>query len=140
MPIAGAVNGSTVLLQVRTTTGPDVYVTVGGQQGLSVNRKRNAIETSAKGDGDETYIGGRRGTTLSMEGLVIVSDVGRLALIAAYESADGVARVRRGAIGAEAAKQLDVIITDASEDFPDDEASTWSVELQGNGAWTAVSP
>jgi len=139
MPITGAVNGSTVVLQVRTTTGPDVYVTVGGQRGLSVARERNAIETSAKGDGDKTFIAGRRGSSLSMDGIVIASDVGRAALIAAHEG-DGVGRLRRGAIGAEAAKQCDIVITGIDEDFPDDEESTWTVEYQVNGAWTAVSP
>ena len=136
--MAAGINGSTVLLQVRTATGPDVYTTVGGQRGMSVSRDRTAIETSAKDDGDSTFIGGRRGSTVSMEGLVIASDVGRTALITAHEST-GAGRVRRGAIGGEAAKQADVLITSIEEDFPDDEESTWTVELQVTGPWTAVA-
>lgn len=141
--MAAGVNGSLVLLQVRTTTGPDVYVTVGGQRGMSVGKEMTAINTSAKDNADGTYIGGRRESTISMEGLVIVGDAGRAALVAAYETNGalaGAVRVRRGAIGADAAKQADGIITDLSEDFPDDEESTWSVEVQISGGWTAVSP
>lgn len=137
--MAAGINGSTVLLQVRTTTGPDVYVTVGGQRGLSVSRDRTFIETSAKDDADKTGIAGRRGTTVTMEGLVLASETARTALIAAFEGT-GAGRLRRGAIGAEAAKQLDIVITKIDEDFPDDAESTWTIEYQGNGAWTAISP
>lgn len=135
--MAAGINGSTVLLQVRTATAPDVYTTVGGQRGLSVSRERNAIETSAKDDNDGTYIGGRRNSTVSMEGLVIASEAGRLALVAAHDG-DGKGRIRRGAIGAEVARQCDVIITSIEEDFPDDDASTWTVGLQGTGPWGPV--
>lgn len=133
-----AVNGSTVLLQVRTATGPDVYTTVGGQRGMSITRERSFIGTHAKEDLDATGMGGRRNTSVSMEGLVITGDAGRTALIAAYEG-DGAVRVRRTAIGSEAAKQLVGVITSLDEDFPDDEESTWTLEIQGNGGWTAVS-
>lgn len=136
--MAAGINGSTVLLQVRTATGPDVYTTVGGQRGLSVSRERTAIETSAKDDTDATFLGGRRNSTVSMEGLVLANGAGRSALITAFEG-DGTARVRRGAIGAEAAKQCDVIVVGIDEDFPDDEESTWTVELQVTGAWGAIS-
>lgn len=140
MPVVGAVNGSLVQLQIRTATGPDVYVTVGGQRGLSIKRNRNTIDTSAKGDADETFIGGRRGSTVSMDAMVVAGDVGRAALIAAHEGTDGVARLRRGAIGTEPARQADCIISKIDENLPDDKESTWSVDLQITGAWTAVSP
>lgn len=136
--MAAGINGSTILLQVRSATGPDVYTTVGGQRGMSVSKERTFIATHDKADGDTTGIGGRRTTSITMEGLVIANDVGRLALIAAYEG-DGAVRVRRTAIGAEAAKQLIGVITACDEDFPDDEESTWTIEVQGNGGWTATS-
>lgn len=141
--MAAGINGSLVLLQVRTATAPDAYTTVGGQRGMSVGKEMTAINTSAKDNADGTYVGGRRESTVSMEGLVIASDAGRAALIAAYEAngaAAGAVRLRRGAVGAEAAKQADGIITDLSEDFPDDEESTWTVEIQISGGWTAISP
>ena len=136
--MAAGISGSTILLQVRTAVGaPDTYTTVGGKRGLSITRERTFIGTSAKDDIDATGLGGRRTTSLSMEGLVIASDAGRAALIAAYEG-DGAVRVRRTAIGAEAAKQLIGVITSLDEDFPDDEESTWTLEVQGNGGWTAI--
>lgn len=137
--MAAGVNGSTVLLQFRTGTGPDVYTTVAGQTGLSVSRERTMIATSAKEDGDATFAGGRRSSTVSLEGLVLASDVSRAAIIAAFETSAGTGRIRRGAIGAEAAKQADVLVSSLEEDFPDDDASTWTVELQVTGAWTAIS-
>lgn len=141
--MAAGVNGSLVLLQVRTATAPDVYTTVGGQRGMSIGKEMTAIDTSAKDNADGTYVGGRRNSTMSMEGLVIASDAGRLALVAAYETNGALAgfvRIRRGAIGAEVAKQAEGIITDLSEDFPDDEESTWSVEIQISGPWGAITP
>lgn len=134
MPATGAVDGGTILLSVRTATAPDVYTTVGGQRGAKVSRSRNTLDFSAKGDGDEFHGGGRRSSTVSLDGLVIVNDAARAALIAAYEG-NGAGRIRRGAIGAEAARQADVIITSIDEEFPDDAESTWSVELMVTGPW-----
>lgn len=138
MPSTGAVNGTTVVLQVRTGTGPDVYTTVGGQRGLSRSRARNILDTSAKEDGDRTKAGGKRDSSLSLDGLVIASDAGRAALVAAHEGT-GAGRIRISAIGAEPAKQADVVIENINEDFPDDDNSTWTVDLQVSGAWTAIS-
>lgn len=137
--MSGGINGTTVLLQVRTSTAPDTYVTVGGQRGMSHERERTEIDQSDKADADATFLAGRRSGTFTLEGLVVASDAGRTALIAAFEGATSAARVRRTAVGAEAAKQADVIITGISEDYPDDEESTWTVDLRMTGPWTAVS-
>lgn len=137
--MAAGINGSTVLLQFRTGTGPDVYTTVAGQQGASIERERTMIATSAKEDADATFAGGRRSSTATLEGLVLASDVSRVAILAAFNSSTGVGRIRRTAIGAEAATQADVLVSSLSEDFPDDDASTWTAEFQVTGAWTATS-
>lgn len=139
MPTTGAVNGSLVVLQVRTATGPDVYVTVGGQRGLKLPRNRKSIGTSAKGDDDATSMPGRRDGTIAMDAMIVAGDVGRLALVAAFEGA-GVARVRRAAVGTEAARQCDVVIVKCDETYPDEAESTWSVDLELNGAWGPISP
>lgn len=136
--MATGVNGTTVVLQVRTGTGPDVYTTVGGQRGLSRERTRTIINTSAKEDADATKAGGRRDSSLSLDGMVVAGDAGRAALIAAHEGT-GAGRIRISAIGSEPAKQADVVIETVSEDFPDDAESTYSVDLQVTGAWTAIS-
>lgn len=132
--MAAGINGSTVLLQFRTGTGPDVYTTVAGQQGGSVERERTMIATSAKEDADATFAAGRRSGTISLEGLVLASDVSRVAIKAAFNSSAGTGRIRRTAIGAEAAEQYDILVSSLSEDFPDDDASTWSAEFQITGA------
>lgn len=136
--MATGINGSTVLLQVRTATGPDVYTTVAGQRGLSRERTRSILNTSAKEDSAQTKLGGKRDSSLSFDGLVIASDAARAALVAAYEGT-GDGRIRVTAIGAEPAKQALFVIETINEEFPDDEESTWSVDLQVTGEWTAIS-
>lgn len=136
--MATGINGSTIVLSVRTASGPDVYTTVAGQRGLSISRERTFIDTSAKDDTDTAGQGGRRTTSLTMEGLVIANDAGRVALLAAYHG-DGAVRIRRTAVGSETLNQLIGVITTLDEDFPDDAESTWSLEVQGNGGWTIVS-
>jgi TP901-1 family phage major tail protein len=137
--MAAGINGSTIVLSVRTGTGPDVYTTVGGQRGLKTTRERTFIDTSAKDDGDGTGTGGRRKTRLTVEGVVVAGDTARAALITAYESTDGAIRVRRVAVGSETKNQLIGVITKLEEDFPDDDATTYSIEIEGNGAWTVIS-
>lgn len=137
--MAAGINGSTVLLQFRTGTGPDVYTTVAGQQGASIERERTMIATSGKEDADATFAAGRRSSTVSLEGLVLASDVSRVAILAAFNSSTGEGRIRRSAIGAEAATQATVLVSSLSEDFPDDDASTWTAEFQVTGAWGATS-
>lgn len=137
--MAAGINGSTILLQFRTGTGPDVYTTVAGQRGASISRERTMIDTSAKEDADATFAAGRRSGTLSLEGLVLASDVSRAAIEAAFESSDGVGRIRRTAIGGEAAKQYIVLVSSLEMDHPDDDASTWTAEFQMSGAPTATS-
>lgn len=137
--MAAGINGSTVLLQFRTGTGPDVYTTVAGQRGMSISRERTMIGTEAKEDADATFAAGRRSSTISLEGLVLASDVSRAAIEAAFDSSAGTGRIRRTAIGAEAARQCDVLVSSLEMDFPDDDASTWTAELQVTGAWTATS-
>lgn len=138
--MAAGINGSVVLLQFRTGTAPDVYTTVAGQRGLSISRERTMIETSAKDDNDATFIGGRRSSTVSLDGLVLASDTSRAAIEAAFDASPTVnGRIRRTAIGAEAARQAEVIISSMELEFPDDEESTWTAEFQVTGPWTATS-
>ncbi|MCA1569749.1 MAG: phage tail protein [Chloroflexi bacterium] len=138
--MAAGVNGSTVLLQFRTGTGPDVYTTVAGQQGMSISRERTMIETSAKEDADATFAAGRRSSTVSLDGLYLAADVTRTSVEAWFDGSGAVVgRIRRTAIGAEAAKQADVLVSSLEAEFPDDDASTWTAEFQVTGAWTAIS-
>lgn len=132
---ANAINGSLVLLQVRTASGPDVYTTVGGTRGLKIKRDRKALSTSSKDDTDDTFAGARRTSTAHVDGLVVTGDVARAALIAAHNGT-GAARIRRTALGTEPMAQADAIITNIEEDFPDDAESTWSVDFQITGPWT----
>jgi predicted secreted protein len=131
--------GTTVILQVRTATGPDVYTTIGGQTGLAISFERDAIDSSSKDIVDAEFLAGRRQSTISCPSLFVPNEAARAALKAAYNSTSGSARIRVPAIGAEAGRQADCIITSLSEDHPDNDVSTVAVELQVTGVWTGIS-
>lgn len=132
-----AINGSTVLLQVRTSTGPDVFTTIGGQRGMTIERSGGAIDTSSKDSYDATSVPGRRSSKLSGSVLYVPSDAAKTALLAAYNTnPPALIRVRRTAPGGEAAQVCDAVITSLHEEHPDDDASMFSIELQLSGPWT----
>lgn len=132
-------NGSTVVLQVRTATGPDVYTTIGAQTDLEVSFERDAIEASSKDIMDAEFLAGRRSSTISCPSLFVPNEAARVALKAAYNSTSGAVRIRIPAIGAEAGRQADCVITSLSETHPDNDVSTVAVELQVSGAWGPIA-
>lgn len=134
-----ATNGSTVVLQVRTATGPDVYTTIGSQTGLSVGFERDAIDASSKDIMDAEYLAGRRSSTIECPSLFVPNEAARVALRAAYNSVSGEVRIRIPAIGAEAGRQATAIVTSLSEDHPDNDVSTVAVTLQVTGAWGPIA-
>lgn len=134
-----SVNGSTVILQVRTATGPDVYTTVGKQTGLNITFERDAIDASSKDIMDAEYVAGRRSSTISLPSLFVPNEAARVALRAAYNSISGAVRIRIPAVGAEAGRQADAIVTSLTEDHPDNDVSTVAVELQVTGAWGPIA-
>ena len=132
------VNGTSVLLQVRTATGPDVYTTLGSQRDMEIEYAADEIDTSSKDSADYTGLPGRRSSSLTCDALWIPSDAAKAALFTAYETG-AMCRIRRSAVGADAARQADCFITSITGSHPDQGASTLSVSLKLSGPWTATS-
>lgn len=133
-------DGTDVVISVRTATGtPDTYTVLATQMDASRSLTRDAFETSSKDADDKTYLAGKRDSTISVELRYTPGDTAVAALITAYESATGAVRVRIPARGADAARQADGLVTDISEEYPDADAASRTVEIQVSGGWTATS-
>lgn len=132
------INGTDWLLQVRISTGPDVYQTLGSQRGGSVERSADEIDTSSKDSPHWTGLAGRRSSTLSLEKLYVPSAADKAAIETAWENGT-LLRIRTVALGSEAVKQADCIVTGITGDFPDQDAAVLSLELRVTGQWGAAA-
>ena len=130
-------NGSDILLSMRTSTGPDVYVDVGGQRGVSMDANTEEIDVSNKNDGaDFKLLPGRRKATISLEHLFVASETAFAALQTAQRAGTSI-RVRRVDAGSDD-EQADGFITSISESFPDQDAGMVSVGITVDGQWGAI--
>lgn len=128
------INGTSVLLKIRTSTGPTVYTTLGSQRGVTIERTAAEIDTSSKDGADWTGLPGRRESTISLDALYVPSDTAKAALVTAYESG-ALCNVQRTAAGADPARSADCIITTLHEEYPDQDAAVFTVDLKVSGAW-----
>lgn len=132
------INGRDLLLSMRTSTGPDVYTTLGSQRGASIEETTEEIETSSKDSRAATYLTGRYGSSISCDALYIVSDAAKQALRDAMRNGTTL-RVRTTALGAEAVEQAECIVTMINKEFPDQDAAVISCELLVTGTWGAAA-
>lgn len=128
------INGTSVLLQVRTAVSPDVFTTLGSQRGATIDRTAAEIDTSSKDGIDFTGLPGRRESTVSLDALLVPSDAARTALITAWET-NAMCKIKRTAVGAEVAKSADCFITTLHEEYPDQDSAVFSVNLKISGSW-----
>lgn len=128
------INGTSVLIQVRTSTGPDVYTTVASQRGVSIDRTAAEIDMSSKDGADFVGTAGRRESVISLDALYVPSDAAKAALVTAYEAGTN-GRIKRTAAGADPARTIEMIITTLHEEHPDQDASIFSATFKGSGAW-----
>ena len=132
MPTAAA-NGVSFILQ----TSPDggvTYHTVAGAKKAVLARKTNAVDSTTKDDnGDESFFAGKRSWTVAFDQLWVVSDAGQLDIQAA-QAAGTTLKVKLQYNGSGNTYIGTCIVTDISEDLPDNEAVTYTGTLQGIGA------
>jgi hypothetical protein len=126
-----AINGSQVLLLVKNGA---TYEAVGEQTSLSVEESANLIEANYKGATFSQAIYGRREGTITLEALYVPTDSAFAALRNAMKNRSSVF-VRRKENGAEV-EQCECLIDTMSMEFPDNEASTISVDLMMISEWT----
>jgi predicted secreted protein len=130
-------NGTDVLILVNTGTEVSpVYTAVGSQRGASLSETNDEIDISSKDSRAGRYLAGRYGSTLSLDGLYVPSNVAYLALKTAQRAGDAIlVRIEEEGVEVEEAS---AIITDMSTDFPDQDAATISIDLRIDGEWAAV--
>lgn len=135
---AKAVAGKDVILAVFDTTGADLLA-VGGQQALTINRSADSIEVTTKDSTWKSYISGMKEWGIDTDGVYSDGDAAHKALTAAFLNGDLVCikvinrKTKKAMFGGLCA------ITDYPLEAPYDDALTFSLSLQGNGALTDLS-
>ncbi|MRX54701.1 phage major tail protein, TP901-1 family [Bacillus idriensis] len=133
--------GVNFLLFVNTgTDAVPTWTKVAGQKGGTLTREYDTIDVTSKdnmGWNDEEY--GNASWSIEADGLLVEDDAGFLALEAAFEGAEYV-KVR---FQTQAGNNYEgsAIISDFSVEAPYDDSATYSLTLNGKGAYTkTVTP
>lgn len=137
---AKAMAGKDILLAVFNSAG-DKLLAVSGQQGLTINRSADAIEVTSKDTkgGWKAKIAGMKEWSIENDGLFVPSDETHKELGKVFEEGSMVclkvinAKTKTGMFGGLA------VVTDYSFEAPFDEAMTYSIALEGNGALVDLS-
>lgn len=132
---AKAVAGKDILLALFNEDGSKLLA-ISGQQGLTINRSAESIEVSSKdtAGGWKSKIAGMKEWSIDNDGLYVTDDASHTILSAAFDNSDPVCvkvingKTRTGMFGGLA------YITDYPIEAPFDDAMTYSLTLEGNGA------
>lgn len=135
-----AVAGKDILLAVFNSTG-DKLLAVAGQQGLTINRSKDSIEVTSKDTkgGWKAKIGGMKEWSIDNDGLYIGDDDSHKALNKAYHDDELVCLKVINQKTKEAMFGGLAIVTDYPIEAPFDDAVTYSISLEGNGALVDLS-
>jgi len=128
--VNGEMNGTDVLLWVSDGGAPAV---IGSQRGASFKRTSGTIDYSCKNDFHWLGDYGRLESELSAEALYIPDEAGYVLLRDAYENRTYVT-VTRAEYGVFIESAL-AIVTELSDEAPDQEAATVSATLKITGGW-----
>ena len=128
-----ASNGVSFILQV-SPDGGTTWNTIAGAKKATLTRKTSGIDTTSKDDnGDKSYIAGAREWSVTFDQLWVSGDAGQLNLQSA-QSAGTTLKAKLQYNGSGNTAIGTCIVTDLAEDFPDNEAVTYTGTLQGSGA------
>jgi TP901-1 family phage major tail protein len=123
--------GIDVLLSASADGGTTSNV-IGGQSGATLNRSTNVIEVSSKdGNGWTESIAGMKSWSVECEGFMVKDDAGLDALETAWENGNSITVeiVYNGNT-----YSGEAILSDFPNEFPQDDAVTFSISLTGTGA------
>lgn len=130
-----AKNGVAFILQ-SSPDGGTTWHTIAGAKKATLARKTSAIDTTSKDDnGDKSVLPGVREWTIAFDQLWVSGDAGQLDLQAAQAAGTTLqAKIQYGStsdtyIGT-------CIVTDLSEDMPDNQSVTFTGTLEGSGPLT----
>lgn len=137
---ARAIAGKDIVLCIFNADGTKM-VAVAGQQGLTINRSADSIDVNAKDTkgGWKAKIPGAKEWSIDNDGLYVLSHESHKALGKAFEDGTPVCikvvntKTKKPMFGGLA------YVTDYSLEAPYDDAMTYSISLDGNGALTDLS-
>lgn len=135
-----AIAGKDILLAVFDATGANLLA-IAGQQSLTINRSADSIEVSSKDTkgGWKSKIAGMKEWSIDNDGLYVPTDAAHKTLGKAFDASEPVClkvingKAKKGMFGGLA------YITDYSLEAPFDDAVTYSISLDGNGALVDLS-
>lgn len=135
-----AVAGKDILLAVFNSTG-DKLLAVAGQQGLTINRSKDSIEVTSKDTkgGWKAKIGGMKEWSIDNDGLYVGDDESHQALNKAFNDDEFVCLKVVNQKTKEAMFGGIAIVADYPIEAPYDDAVTYSISLEGNGALVDLS-
>jgi predicted secreted protein len=130
-------NGTDILIKVRTAVGPpEVYTVVGSQRDISIDENVAEIDFSSKDQPEQVVGGGRYTSSLSFDEVYLPTDAGYVALKTSFMARTLVKiEIFEAAVAKRSAMAL---ITKMSKNFPDQDASTVSIDMTVSGAWTDI--
>lgn len=133
------IDGAAVLVLVNL--GDDVtpnWMPVAEQTNLSTESTRNLIEASSKDSDHTKWIYGKQDDTVSLEALYVPNDAAFKALEDAMKNKETVV-LRRTENGTDI-EEATALVSTISKEWPDNDASTVSVEFQLDEPWTPITP
>lgn len=130
--------GIDFVVKVRTATGPDVYTTIAGQRGGTLNISTDAIDASAKdGSGWEEKLVGLKSWSIDFDALHHETDTGLQKLETEIMAGNKVFVQFVTPSGKKF--QGEAVITDYTIDAPHDDVATMSGTLEGTGALSELA-
>ena len=124
-------NGTDVLIYVQIDSG---YVVVGSQRNATITKTMATYDTSSKDSDEEQSEPGRLSSDIDLDGLYVPSDAAQAAIDAAYKAKSPVLiEVQENGHETETASCW---ITNFTKNFPDQDASTFTLGLHVNGGWS----
>jgi len=128
------IKGIDFIIEVNTGSGETpIYTKIGGQQGATLNRSKELIETTSKdSNGWREQVGGVKEWGIDADGLLVMNDQGYKALEDSFMN-DTKLLVRM-ATPSGLKYQGEVMVTDFPLEAGFEDMSTYSVTLEGSGA------
>ena len=133
-----SIDGSDVLLMVDVGTDTESdFVAVAAQQDLTISESRDIREVTSKLDDHKKKEYGEMDTTASLESLFVVDDSGEELLRSAVRDATKVTiRIQESDVEIE---EGTVLVSSLERNFPRNDNSTFSAELEFDGPLTTVN-
>lgn len=128
--------GVDILLYVNTgTEASPNYVVLGGQSGATLNRSTNVIEVTAKdANGWTENVAGIKSWSVEAEGFIVANDSAYQFLEDAW--LNGTELEVKISYPSGKTYKGKVLISDFPEEFPGDDAATYSLTFTGTGPLT----